>query len=675
MFNNHFKKPILFSIFIINGITNILYSSTQISDGEEVYGLWKKSSSPYIVEGLAVVPYNKTLKIEPGVVVLFKSSTNYGSNVWEEMNFGKSSKVGRMRVNGCLKAVGSKDEPIIFSRNGEQGHWGSIFLYKRNNPNVISYCSIEYGDGITLDDYVTADINHCEIINCKSDGIYCSTYSKPTISYNFIWSNDAMGITLFTSNPIISNNIIGENLVGIYCQQASPKIVNNTIILNKREGIHLENNAHPEIVNSIIFENENSVGFHDAESNVEISYSLLQGSRVPFGYGEYKPVGTNILGKDPLFVNIDDWNFSLKIDSPCKGGGSNGIDMGADVEWLLDMLRYDEEGLEEIEDEEYATLEEDDEEDFDPDMFGEDEDEKLKFEDADVEITSIIDVQENEKKKSEEGKAKTTDINAISVDIEENIPITGMKNKYAIAVVIGNRHYSGDVPDAEFAVRDAKYVKEYLIKAMGYRTGNIFYYTNATLSNMKVAFKELKNAVRPDRSDVFVYYSGHGAPEPDSKQGYFVPVDANPNYIQETGYPVGDLYAILNETGAKSTTVVIDACFSGASDQGMILKNISPIFIEVDKSFLTIGNSAIFTSSTGEQVSSWYREKKHSLFTYYFLKALQGDADSNNDKILTLSEIKNYIDDEVPYMARRLNNRVQTPGLQTVNREKILISY
>ena len=77
MFNNHFKKLILFSIFIINGINNILYSSTQISDGEEVYGLWKKSLSPYIVEGLAVVPYNKTLKIEPGVVVLFKSSTNF----------------------------------------------------------------------------------------------------------------------------------------------------------------------------------------------------------------------------------------------------------------------------------------------------------------------------------------------------------------------------------------------------------------------------------------------------------------------------------------------------------------------------------------------------------------------------------------------------------------------
>ena len=105
---------------------------------------------------------------------------------------------------------------------------------------------------------------------------------------------------------------------------------------------------------------------------------------------------------------------------------------------------------------------------------------------------------------------------------------------------------------------------------------------------MKVAFNKLKNAVKKGKSDVFVYYSGHAAPDPDSKQGYFVPVDADPNYIKETGYPVDDLYATLNKTGAISTTVVIDACFSGSSDQGMILKDISPVFIEIDNSFLTI---------------------------------------------------------------------------------------
>jgi len=275
----------------------------------------------------------------------------------------------------------------------------------------------------------------------------------------------------------------------------------------------------------------------------------------------------------------------------------------------------------------------------------------------------------------EQGMVQITDVDAISVDIEENIPKTGMKNKNGIAVVIGNRDYSGDVPDVEFAVRDAEYVREYLIKTMGYRPGNIFYNTNATFSNMKVAFNKLKNAVKKEKSDVFIYYSGHGAPDDATKQGFFVPVDADPNFIKETGYAVKDLYAMLDTLGSKSTTVVIDACFSGSSDQGMILKDISPVSIHIDKAILSRENSAVFTSSTGVQVSSWYREKKHSLFTYYFLKALQGEADSNKDNMLTLSEIKAYIDDEVPYMARRLNNRVQTPGLRSMDNSKVLVEY
>ncbi len=263
-----------------------------------------------------------------------------------------------------------------------------------------------------------------------------------------------------------------------------------------------------------------------------------------------------------------------------------------------------------------------------------------------------------------------------AIDVEKNIPKIGIKNKDAIAVVIGNREYAGDVPDVDFAIRDATYLREYLLNTFGYREGNIFYYENATLSNIKVAFNKLKNAVRVGKSDVFVYYSGHGAPDPESKQGYFVPVDADPNFIKETGFPLGDLYSLLNNTGARSTTVVIDACFSGSSDQGMILKDISPVFIEVDdKSSLNIKNSALFTSATGEQVSSWYREKKHSLFTYYFLKALQGTADTNSDKQLTLNEIKNYIDDNVPYEARRINNREQTPMLQANKLDRVFSSY
>jgi hypothetical protein len=58
-------------------------------------------------------------------------------------------------------------------------------------------------------------------------------------------------------------------------------------------------------------------------------------------------------------------------------------------EWLLDMLRYEEEeGLDDIEEEEDEILEEEDE-DFDLDMFGEDDDEDLGFDDAEIDLSDV----------------------------------------------------------------------------------------------------------------------------------------------------------------------------------------------------------------------------------------------------------------------------------------------
>jgi len=267
------------------------------------------------------------------------------------------------------------------------------------------------------------------------------------------------------------------------------------------------------------------------------------------------------------------------------------------------------------------------------------------------------------------------DIESISIDIENNIPETSMNNPYGIAIVIGNSLYNGRVPNVDFASRDAEFVKEYLVKTLGYKPDNIFHYNNATLSNMNVAFNKMKNAVRKGVSDVFVYYTGHGAPDIESNRGFFVPVDADPNYIKETGYSIDELYKILNSIESKSTTVIIDACFSGESENGMILRDISPIFIEVEYPLIANSNITVITSSTGQQVSCWYRDKKHSLFTYYFLKAIQGDADSNSDGSLTLKEIKKYINNNVPYMAGRLRNIKQTPTFFTDNENKIFVEY
>ena len=272
-------------------------------------------------------------------------------------------------------------------------------------------------------------------------------------------------------------------------------------------------------------------------------------------------------------------------------------------------------------------------------------------------------------------------------DIDIDIPVTGIENPDAIAVVIGNRDYGDkDIPAVEFAINDAESVKKYLINVLGYQEGNIIYLPNATKARFEATFgtkenyrdSRLYNYLKEGKSDIFIYYSGHGAPDLKTKDGYFVPVDADPQTISLTGYSLQQLYdniaKIAGERKSPDTFIVIDACFSGASEAGLLVKNASPITISVENPLLTMENTVVLTSSSGAEISSWYPEKNHSMFTYFFLKALREGAEKPDGEVtaedifLSLSDSANGL----PYYARRLHNRIQTPQL-TGDKDRVFI--
>jgi hypothetical protein len=254
-------------------------------------------------------------------------------------------------------------------------------------------------------------------------------------------------------------------------------------------------------------------------------------------------------------------------------------------------------------------------------------------------------------------------------DVDMDIPVAASIRPDAVAVVIGNSRYlRANVPPVDYAVNDARLVKDYLGKMFGYREGNIIYVENATQADFNGIFGtrenfkgRLYNYIKESKSDIFIYYSGHGAPNAESREGYFVPVDCDPSLVSLNGYSLNTFYNNLSKLKCKSLTVVIDACFSGLSEKGMLLKDVSPIFIQIDLPILKLENATVLTSAATNQVSSWYPEKGHSLFTYYLLKGVRGEADKNGDKLLFLSELKEYLDENVGYTARRLSNREQTP--------------
>ena len=258
----------------------------------------------------------------------------------------------------------------------------------------------------------------------------------------------------------------------------------------------------------------------------------------------------------------------------------------------------------------------------------------------------------------EDAKKSQEVLPVVKSDVDE-LPVMWAKpNKNAYAIVIGVENYRQKLPKADFADNDARIMAEYLTKVMGYPEENIVTLTNdrALKSDFeKYLGKWLPNNVEKD-SSVFIYYSGHGAPNPKTGDAFLVPYDGDPSFIEETGYPLKRLYAKLDKLPAREIIVVLDSCFSGAGGRSVLAKGARPLVMNMDKQVFHSDRIAILSASSGSQISSTYNEKGHGLFTYFFLKGIK----EGNYEIGTLY---NYLKPQVERIARKTYNNEQTPGL------------
>lgn len=252
------------------------------------------------------------------------------------------------------------------------------------------------------------------------------------------------------------------------------------------------------------------------------------------------------------------------------------------------------------------------------------------------------------------------------VDAELAPPQTKIPPKdHAYAVVVGVENYH-DLPKVDYAKRDAEMVKQYLMKSLGYREQNIVMLLNdrVTRSQLEARLEKwLPRQVGQNKdAEVFVYYGGHGAPDPNTNQAFLVPYDGDPAYLETTAYPLKRLYDTLGKLSARNVTVVMDSCFSGAGGRSVIAKGARPMLITVEDPLMAAQNLVVLSAAAGNQISSAYPEKRHGLFTYFFLKGLQGQADANQDKSVNVEELYRYIKEQVETVARRMHTE-QSPQL------------
>lgn len=248
----------------------------------------------------------------------------------------------------------------------------------------------------------------------------------------------------------------------------------------------------------------------------------------------------------------------------------------------------------------------------------------------------------------------------------DDLPSTKAKpNKNSYAIVIGIENYRQKLPKADFATADANTVTEYLSKVMGYPEENIVTLINehASKSDFEKYFEKwLSNNAEKD-STVFVYYSGHGAPNPKSGDAYIVPYDGDPSFIEQTGYSLKRLYENLNKLQAKEIIVALDSCFSGAGGRSVIAKGARPLVMNLQSNMALSKNMTVLSASSGDQISSTYDEKGHGLFTYFMLKGIKNEDVVMPDGSIRMNDLFDYIKPQVERIARKKYNNEQTPQL------------
>lgn len=229
------------------------------------------------------------------------------------------------------------------------------------------------------------------------------------------------------------------------------------------------------------------------------------------------------------------------------------------------------------------------------------------------------------------------------------------------AVVVGIEKYAA-VPDARFAERDAAAVKAHLL-AMGYPERNIISLAGAQATRTGIA-KNIETWLPRNvnrNSTVLFYYSGHGAPDAKNGQAYLLPWDGDPQFLEDTGYPTQRLYEKLNALEAGSIVVIMDACFSGAGGRSVLAKGARPLVTRVNTTAGAGGKTLVFSAAAADEIAGTEESQGHGLFTYHFLKGLNGAAPAGDGRI-TAKSLYDYLLPKVKDAARR-QNRDQTPQL------------
>jgi mono/diheme cytochrome c family protein/uncharacterized protein YraI len=260
------------------------------------------------------------------------------------------------------------------------------------------------------------------------------------------------------------------------------------------------------------------------------------------------------------------------------------------------------------------------------------------------------------------------------------IPPTVMMNSNpnAVALIIGVDKYES-ITSAPWAESDAGSFYDYAQNVLGISADRIRLITGSDSSEAgiwKSVERWLPTVVDRNKSDVYLYFAGHGLASADGNNAYLIPWDGDPDLLERTSILRSELIDGLKDLNAANVTLFMDTCYSGKARGGkgtLVADSRGLRIVKKDTLYNLPNNFTLFAAAANDETASSHTSLKHGLFSYWMMRGLGGDADSNGDRKITNGELHAFINKNVQKSAVSMGRKQHSQLVG--DKDKVIASW
>lgn len=251
--------------------------------------------------------------------------------------------------------------------------------------------------------------------------------------------------------------------------------------------------------------------------------------------------------------------------------------------------------------------------------------------------------------------------------LSSTAPAAGPVGKPVLwGLAVGVSKYTSSAINLRYADQDALKLAKFFEGHAGKSFAEVHFKTlvndQVTRNSIIEGITEHLGKAAPD-DIIFLFVAGHGIKHRQSGSYYFMPADADFDTVLSKGLRMSDFDESIKilSNNVNKIIVAMDTCHSGALEVGMRgggeSEDLAAAMNAASGLYVLSASKAGEVSTESESFKLGPGSAGHGAFTYALVEAMQGQADYDKDRLVSLNEVFQYVARQVP----RLTSGQQHP--------------